>query len=311
MNKATLLALLLVVLTLGSCRNDDGTNGTFVPARDRGEEAPLSTMIIEDYLSTHFYNYEEFETPPTDFDFKIRFDTIAGDNANKTPLMEQVTSKTVVDRVDTDVSYTLYYLTVAQGGGEKSPTFGDVATLEYEAHWINEEPNVAKPYTDLLDSSVTPVTFSLTSIVNGLQDGLQEFNEAEDILINDDGSLTPVNPGIGAVFMQSGLGYYVNETGQGGDVPVYAQLFFTFTMYTVADGDQDNDGILTINEDLNGNLLEEDDDTDGDGLPNFFDGDDDNDGRPTSQEIEVADDGTITFPDTDNDGIVDYLDSDS
>ena len=44
---------------------------------------------------------------------------------------------------------------------------------------------------------------------------------------------------------------------------------------------------------------------------NYVDPDDDGDGRPTEDEIEINEDGTITFPDTDGDGVVDYLDSDS
>ena len=62
---------------------------------------------------------------------------------------------------------------------------------------------------------------------------------------------------------------------------------------------------------VNNNGLEEDDDTDGDLAPNYSDADDDGDGRPTSDEIVVNADGSITFPDEDNDGTPDYLDSDS
>ncbi len=309
MKKVYFLFPICILALLVSCRNDDD-NPNFVPARDRGEEAPASTAIIEDYLSTHFYNYEEFENPPADFDYRIKFDTIAGDNSDKTPLIDQVDSKMVPDRLAEGVEYKLYYLVVEEGGGER-PDFPDVSTITYDGIWINDEENVAADYTGLLDSSVTPISFSMTSIVNGLQDALVEFRAAEEIIDNDDGSLTPVNPGIGAVFMQSGLAYYVNETGAGGNIPVYAQLIFSFQLYQVGVGDQDNDGVPSVMEDLNGNELEEDDDTDGDGLPNWFDADDDNDGRPTSQEIEVDEDGNITFPDVDNDGTPDYLDSDS
>ena len=147
--------------------------------------------------------------------------------------------------------------------------------------------------------------------------------------------------GVGAVFIPAGLGYYVSPPN-GSIIPFYAQLIFTFQLYSSRTGDQDDDGLPTIFEDLNGNNLEEDDDTDADGLPNFFDADDDGDGRPTSEEIIVRTyvflDGepeptwpstetevkreynaqtmettiyTVEYPDEDNDGIVDYLDSDS
>lgn len=308
MKKAYLLPFSIIFLAvLGACRNDDD-NPQFIEARERSEEAPNSTAIIEEYLQTHFYNYEEFENPTPDFDFRIVFDTIAGDNSDKIPLIDQVSSKMVKDRLDQDVSYRLYYLKVREGGGEQ-PNFPDFATVTYEGTYLNKEVSAA-PYTERFDSSVVPVTFDLTGVVNGFQDGMIEFFGATDIIENPDGTVSFEDFGIGAVFMQSGLGYYVT-TPQGSSIPVYAQLIFTFQLYEVREGDQDEDGIPSIDEDLNGNLLEEDDDTDSDGLPNFFDSDDDNDGRPTRDEIIINEDGTITFPDEDGDGIVDYLDSDS
>lgn len=294
---------------MNSCGSDDSAPTNFVPARDRGLEAPLSTAIVEKYLETHFYNYEDFANPPTNFDNRILFDTIAGDNADKTALITQVSSKMVKDRVTDGVNYKLYYLNVAQGGGDKSPEFPDIATLTYEGIFINEEIETIR-YSKLFDGSVVPVSFDLTAIVNGLQDALIEFNVAEDIIINDDGTIEPVNPGIGAVFMPAGLGYYVNPPA-GSEIPIYAQLIFSFSLYGSVKGDQDNDGIPSLVEDLNSNGLEEDDDTDADGLPNYIDADDDNDGRPTADEIEIDADGNISFPDEDGDGIVDYLDSDS
>lgn len=67
------------------------------------------------------------------------------------------------------------------------------------------------------------------------------------------------------------------------------------------DSDDDNDGILTKNEDLDDDGDFTNDDTDGDGTPNYLDNDDDNDGLPTSKES--------TTEDTDGNGVVDYLDS--
>ncbi|TDI70848.1 MAG: hypothetical protein E2O86_03005 [Bacteroidetes bacterium] len=306
--------LLLAVLTgslviVQSCGSDDAPDSNFIPARDRALEAPLSTAIIEDYLATHFYNYEDFENPPVNFDYRIIFDTIAGDNSDKIALINQVTSKTAKDRVAEGVTYDLYYLIVEQGGGEEKPNFPDVTTLTYEGIYINKEINTI-PYTKLFDGSVVPVNFDLTAVVNGFQDVIVEFNVAEEIIVNNDGTVGAVNPGIGAMFIPSGLGYYVNPPG-GSAIPIYAQLIFTFSLYSFTVGDQDNDGVPSIVEDLNGNQLEEDDDTDEDGLPNYIDADDDNDGRPTSDEIEIDADGNITYPDVDGDGIVDYLDSDS
>lgn len=74
--------------------------------------------------------------------------------------------------------------------------------------------------------------------------------------------------------------------------------------------EDDNDGILAIDEDLNKNGNLEDDDTDGDGIPNYKDQDDDNDNILTSVEIpnEIPDNDNPR--DTDGDGIPDYLEED-
>lgn len=83
----------------------------------------------------------------------------------------------------------------------------------------------------------------------------------------------------------------------------------TFTSTLVED---DNDGIPAELEDINGNGNLEDDDTDGDGLPNYLDQDDDGDNVFTSTENPnyTEDDGLANAQDTDGDGTPDYLDSD-
>ena len=86
-------------------------------------------------------------------------------------------------------------------------------------------------------------------------------------------------------------------------------------LITVTVVDDDNDGILSIDEDINGNGDLTDDDTDGDTIPNYLDQDDDNDNVLTSLELDTenadGDDDPFTNPlDTDNDGTPDYLDDD-
>jgi len=299
----------LTLILVSSCQGDDDPEDNFIPARDRAEENIDSTLEVERYLNTHFYNYEEFENPPAGFDFKIRFDTIADANADKTPLIEQVDFKMVQDRVNEDVSYKLYYLKVIEGQGEQ-PSFPDIVRINYEGTYVVDEDGIKE--NKLFDSAVTPIQFDLTLIVNGLQDALIEFKASTGLIDNPDGTVIYENFGVGAVFMQSGLGYYVNPPpGAAVSIPVYSQLIFTFQLFQTEIGDQDNDGVPSVLEDVNGNGLEEDDDTDSDNQSNYFDPDDDGDGRPTRDEIEINEDGTITFPDTDADGVVDYLDSDS
>ncbi len=293
-------ALLIVMLGVAvSCKKDDDGPPPPPPPRDRGEEAIRAQAEIEEFLETHFYNYDEYQTDPDNF--KIVFDTIAGDNADKTPLIEQVTSKEVMDVNNMDVTYKLYYLKVREGEGER-PHFSDYTTNTYDGRLLN---------LDLFDSSVIPVRFSLVDseatpgIIRGLQQALIEFKGAGNIIENPDGTLSFENFGIGAVFIPSGLGYY--QYPPAGNLGAYEQLIFSFQLFASEVADHDGDGIPSYMEDLNDNQYLMDDDTDGDGRPNYLDDDDDGDGRLTKFEIEIID-GEIFFPDTNNNGIPDYLD---
>ena len=67
------------------------------------------------------------------------------------------------------------------------------------------------------------------------------------------------------------------------------------------DEDDDNDGILSRDEDINKDSTAINDDTDGDGVPNYLDANDDGDDRLTKDEGASKD--------TDGDGIPDYLDA--
>ena len=76
--------------------------------------------------------------------------------------------------------------------------------------------------------------------------------------------------------------------------------------------EDDNDGIPAELEDINGNGNLDDDDTDGDGIPNYLDDDDDGDNVPTRLEKPDPNaDGDLSDAlDTDGDGIPNYLDND-
>lgn len=290
-------------LTTLSCGPDD-EDDSLVAILDRGEEALVAQAEIEEFLATHFYNYEDFTNPTADFDFKIIIGAIAGENADKTPLTEHVSSKIVKDRFDEDVEYKLYYLSAVEGAGD-TPDFPDIAILNYEGLDLDLET---------FDGSNVPVAFDLTAVVNGFQDVMTEFKAADGLVENPDGTISFENFGVGAMFLPSGLAYF-NNPPFSSSIDTYDQLIFTFQLFETIQGDQDNDGVPSIYEDDNDNGFEEDDDTDGDLTPNYLDSDDDNDGIPTSQEILDEDGVTITdpelYPDVDNDGTPDYLDADS
>ena len=141
------------LLILASCSNDDDSVEV-TPPRDRGEVELESQANLKAYLSTHFYNYEEFEAEDEGFDYEIVFDTISGDNADKTPLLSQVIEEKFTYQ---ETEYTLYSLIARQGAGIQ-PTFADSTYVNYQGSVVGG----AK-----FDSSTTPVWFDFNSSGSG------------------------------------------------------------------------------------------------------------------------------------------------
>jgi len=316
--------LVCIAITLWSCGNDDSGGQPpveVVPPRLLSEQVDTDDAEIVTFLQTHFYNYEEFQSPTADFDFRVRFDTIAGENANKISIFDSgqlagVTFGTEVISVNSNefqrtdgevVEHKLYYLVVRQGGSETTPTIGDNYAVRYEGLLLDGT---------VFDSSVSqPVQFNLSQVVKGFGNGLRFFKSGTQAIENGDGTFTYDDYGIGAIFMPSGLGYFSIPTSN--LIPPYAPLVFKVDAFSYEPNtDLDGDGIPSIMEDLNNNGNLNDDNTDAAdeqiGIPNYRDADDDNDGIPTIEEINLNPDGSFfSFKDTDGDGISDHLDIDS
>ena len=297
LNKLFLIPVLFSVLMLSCNKDDDGDDGT-VPVRDRAEQELTDQEDLQEYLETHFYNYEDFQNPSENFDYSIRFDTINAANADKIPLIDSdLLEEKIITRGEVD--YKIYVLKVREGVKDQ-PTFADSTLVSYRGELLNQK---------MFDNSVTPVWFDLTRVVTGFGQALPEFKGASGFTVNPDNTVTFNNDyGIGAVFMPSGLGYFSNPQVL---IPSYSPLVFTFKLYGVNEADHDGDGIPSWMEDLDEDQILNNDDTDADRSPNYVDADDDNDRIPTREEIVINEDGTITFPDKDNDGVPDYLDKDN
>jgi len=311
-----IIAFVVLGLTMSSCKKDDNSEDTFV-IRDRAEQYLVDIDSIENYLSTHFYNYEEFEANPMTTNFQIVIDTISADNGtqDKTPLIDQVTFKTITDF--DDVEYKLYYLKVREGLGNQ-PKFADSTFVQYTGKLLND---------NVFDSTPNPIWFDLVSVVQGFREIAIEFKGATSFTENPDGTFTYDDFGIGAMFIPSGLAYF--EAPPFG-VLLYSPLVFTFNMFEANESDHDADHVPSYLEDINGDgqFTFEFDDTDDDNLGNFVDVDDDNDGTLTRDEDLEPDpdpnvdsngdgipdndigDGNPMNDDTDGDGTPNYLDTD-
>ena len=311
--------LLLVLVGLAwSCKKDDDDPIPVVPPKPPAEVKTKDDANIQAFLKSHFYNYEEFNNPPENFDFKIKIDTLAGENADKTPLMDQVETKKVsvssysigVDE-EGSTEQILYYLEARKGIGA-SPSVADSSYVRYEGKLLNG--------TTFDGSTNIPVWFDLGIIqgpgqgARGFSEGIPNFKAGGAPIINDDGTFSVEGYGVGLIIFPSALGYYSNASGV---IPPYSPLMFAIDLYAFNITDHDRDGIPSIQEDLNGNGYLWDDNTDKDDemkvypytlTPNFLDRDDDGDGVLTRDEIIINTDGTITFPDSNGNGIPDYLD---
>ncbi|APU67198.1 MAG: hypothetical protein ABGW91_04005 [Christiangramia sp.] len=308
-----LAVILLVSILVFSCKKDDDGDTT-VNLRDRGEQAIADDQAIIEYLSTHFYNYEEFENPPEGFDYEIVYDTIAGDNAGKTAIIES--DKLFTKTINYEgVDQLLYVLKVREGAGEK-PTFADSTYVGYRGelldHTVFNSYYKASLWFDLGGYQyISNGTIRQDGgTILGFARGLEEFGGASGYEIQADNTVKWNDDyGIGALFIPSGLGYFAAPPTT--KIGAYKPLVFSFKLYNVNQADHDGDGIPSYMEDLDGDKELFTDDTDGDGLANSSDTDDDGDGTPTRDEIEIDEEtGAITLTDTNGDGTPDYLDPD-
>ncbi len=315
-----LIVLSLLVISIWSCKNDDDglLDAEIVPPRTMSEVAIEDDAEIREFLQTHFYNYEAFENPPADFDFVVKFDTIAGDNADKTPILDRPELKSVVIREESatfgrddgeEIDHTLYYLEARVGVGE-SPTIGDNVVLQYEGTLFDGTA---------FDGQNTPLNQYMSGgLIRGYANGVEKFNAGTGPIENGDGTVSFENYGVGAIFIPSGLGYF-SRPPQTSIIGAYTPVIFKISVFSFEkDTDFDGDGIPSILEDLNGDGNLNNDNTDADTepasifLPNHNDTDDDQDGILTIDEIELDADGNfVGFKDTDGDGTPDHLDNDS
>ena len=310
--------LITIIFVSFSCGDDGEDNVTVVPEADRTEQQAIDNDSLVGYLQTHYVNQIYLTNNSS-----ISFDDI---EINELPengeLPDPDQNSLLIDLIETytttyfDVEYQYYVLKINQGGSETSPNFSDKVRVSYQGSLMDDT---------VFDSSISPVDFDLTSTIAGWGRVLPEFNNAEDFIINSDGTVTYNNPGIGIMFLPSGLGYF---SAAAGTVPVYSNLIFKFKVYQSEFNDHDFDNVPSHLEDTNGNYDLSDDNSDDDDFADFIDSDDDNDGTLTIDEDLEPDsdltvdrdgdgdptndigDGDPTNDDTDGDGIPNYLDPD-
>lgn len=344
------ILLIIALVSLFSCKKDDNSTSFYIVPY--AEQAPIDDEALVEFLTTHYYNEEQFVTPGNypNFNYDIEFfidETLAQVDANgdddfddSNQVVDGYTRTALIDLVETkvitvdDVEHNLYILKARDGSGNGQPKFCDSTFLDYKGMQLDKIP---------FDNSVNPRWLDMSGTVKGFSESISEgFSIATGNSSNGDGTYVYNDYGIGAAFMPSGLGYYASPPSI---LDYYAPLIFTFKVYNAVVGtDHDQDGVPTYVEDIDGDHDIFNDDTDNDGLQNYADVNDDGDPILTKNEVVtntyVINEGdaepilglneyevkrvvnesvmpnqititTSTYIDSDNDGILDYLDSDS
>lgn len=304
-----------------SCNNDDDVvEIAEVVVRDRGEQQIEDNAALLEYFSTHYYNAGDFvgvanpkianllisELPedgvlPDPDTNRLLSAELVSDNPNG------ILKDTLVNLANTN--YKIYYLQLNKGGGEKFPNFSDRIRYIYDGKLLDGTT---------FDSAVTPVTSNLVSngidadgLIVGFRKVIPQFKVAASFNENNDGTFNYTNHGTGVMFLPSGMAYFNNARP---GIPAYSPILFKFEIYESFDNDYDADGVPSHLEDLNGDGEffvdpddpDNDDDTDGNGVPDFVDPDDDGDGILTINE-DLDNDGDPTN-DIGPNGIPRYLD---
>lgn len=273
------------IALFSSCKKDDDS-ATITPPRDRSEQYAADIVDIEDYLKSHYLTVTmDAHNNPVPVinaipeggsqvsiwdqtDYPLQSKVLKNDSRVYT-----TTNGLVGTVIDDPVSYKLYYLKIREGIGQ-SPTKVDSTLVSYRGFNLEGKD---------FDYKQSPLWFVQENVVAGWRNIMTEFksgNAADDP--SNPGNIAFTDHGVGVMFIPSGIGYFSSSAGT---LAAYSPMVFTFNLHKVQYVDNDGDGILSYNEDLNANGDYYDDDSDGDGIPNFLDTDDDGDGTLTRREV--------------------------
>jgi len=271
----SLVFIALIGLVIFSCKEDN-----FKPY-DFAGQALIDDENLITYLETHYYNES--------------LDSIKEVTGTETPFYDNIETEVIVDN---GVTYNLYYIVREQGVGYQ-PTKIDEVLPTYRGELLDgfvfdsrESITSGNPW------------FSLRGVIKGWSYGFTHFKCGNNIS-QPEMPLEFENIGKGFLFIPSGLAY---AGGGKQSIPPGAPLVFTIGLHYAKAVDDDKDTVSTNDEDLNGDGDFNNDDTDGDGKPNYLDSDDDGDGVLTKNEDANGDgDPTNDFSDPNNPTLADYL----
>ncbi len=160
--KKKLFFLFPVLLLFIQCNKDDDTTPSYT-VRDYSEQVLVDQELLETYLRTHTYNYEDFNN---ESDIKIKLDTLT-DNSSRLSLFEQANIKKidVTDASGIVTSHNLYYI-IAREGSNNSPSAVDSVYVAYNGTLTDGS---------VFDSRKFPIWIDLANSLRGFREGVSEL----------------------------------------------------------------------------------------------------------------------------------------
>ena len=243
-------------------------------SEDNGEKIREMTEVIpENDRAIQAYLREHYVE--LDGEGKIVLGQVSG--TGKTALWNRSDLKRkdlrVIDQHGNYVTNTMYYVILRAGTGTQA-TIADRSFVLYQAKSLEgkvyEDGNIFA-YRNWMDLLGTEASAYRGGTVIGFRHAVASLKASTtDIAEQGDGQLVaPTDGGVGVFFMPSGITYYTGA----GNIPPYSPLIFEINLLKTEHYDHDGDGI------------------------------------PSIEEIQPHEDGTITFPDCNGNGKVDYLDA--
>lgn len=310
MNKFKFYFILLITsITIFSCSKNNNDE-TVEPLRDYAVQYKTDSLTIDDYLKSNYIAVTNAPGKTNDQDVVISKITDAASQPSIKSYLDATTYPKLLHKIVrlNDVNYTLYYLVLREGKkdavtglGGISPCNVDGVLTSYKGTYLsNTTATTTTPSTvtaTQFEEAVLPNDYlSLFTTITGWGETFPQFKTGS-YSSNSNGTITYTDFGAGVMFIPSGLAYY----GSGSySIPAYSPLVFSFKLYDIQRLDQDADGIPSYLEDLNGDgyirfysstttvkdEIRYADDTDHDGIPDFYDVDDDGDNYTTKLEIK-------------------------
>ena len=269
MNKYFKIVLFLVVgITIVSCSKSDPI--PTITLRDFSVQNTSDMDSINKYIDTHYLT--------VDPDYNVTMTKIPVGGTQQSIRLQQtypLQFKMVQNDIQA-VNYKVYYLNLRQGTNQ-STTAVDSVYVSYRGTLVSDVQ---------FDYSQTPIWFQLESVVAGWGEIIPLFKTGTYDTALGPNPTTFANFGAGVMFIPSGLGYY-NQIPSA-YLPAYSPLIFSFKLKSQRSRDHDRDGILSKDE-VSLTVVGQkpkDYDSDGDGVPNFYDIDDDGDHYMTKSEIK-------------------------